>query len=264
MTNKITVLIATHKCYAMPDRHGVYLPIHVGAQGKTSIGYIGDNTGDNISDLNPYFCELTGLYWAWKNLDSDYVGLAHYRRHFTNQNVKYNETVDVNDVVLTREDMLEALSKVDIIVPKKRNYYIESLYSHYVHTFAAEHLDMTREIIEKYTPDYLSAYDKTMKQRSGYMFNMFIMSREKVDAYCEWLFMILNELFKRLPHDNMTAFEARYPGRVSELLFNVWLNYHQYEIVEKPFLYFDKVNWLVKGTAFLKAKFFGKKYDKSF
>ena len=49
---------------------------------KKLIGYQPDNIGDNISSKNPSFCELTGLYWAWKNLDNEYLGLAHYRRHF--------------------------------------------------------------------------------------------------------------------------------------------------------------------------------------
>ena len=82
MKKNIEVIIATHKEYKMPN-DDMYLPLHVGAEGKKDIGYTKDNTGDNISQKNPFFCELTGLYWAWKNLDSDYVGLAHYRRHFS-------------------------------------------------------------------------------------------------------------------------------------------------------------------------------------
>ena len=93
MENKATIIIATHKKYQMPADK-MYLPVHVGAEGKKDsdgndldLGYVKDNTGDNISLKNPSFCELTGLYWAWKNVDSDYVGLAHYRRHFSEQEV---------------------------------------------------------------------------------------------------------------------------------------------------------------------------------
>ena len=86
----IKIIVATHKKYWMPS-DGIYLPVHVGAEGKfddkgepLDLGYTKDNTGDNISDKNKQFCELTGLYWAWKNLgEADYIGLAHYRRHFT-------------------------------------------------------------------------------------------------------------------------------------------------------------------------------------
>ena len=64
----------------------VYLPVHVGKEGKEDIGFIGDNTGDNISTKNANYCELTGLYWAWKNISADYIGLCHYRRYFTRTN----------------------------------------------------------------------------------------------------------------------------------------------------------------------------------
>ena len=78
----IKVIIAAHKKYRMP-KDKLYLPIHAGAEGKDDIGFKKDNTGKNISKKNPFFCELTALYWAWKNLDADYIGLVHYRRHLT-------------------------------------------------------------------------------------------------------------------------------------------------------------------------------------
>ena len=66
----------------MPEDE-MYIPLQVGTEGKKSLYYEKDNMGDNISFKNPFFCELTGLYWAWKNLNADYIGLSHYRRHFT-------------------------------------------------------------------------------------------------------------------------------------------------------------------------------------
>lgn len=75
----IKIIIATHKQHFMPS-DDMYLPLHVGKSGKEELGYQGDDTGDNISAKNPNFCELTGLYWAWKNLPNDYLGLIHYRR----------------------------------------------------------------------------------------------------------------------------------------------------------------------------------------
>ena len=80
----IKIIVAAHKKYRMPADQ-CYLPLHVGKKGKADLGYQGDDVGDNISEKNPYYCELTGLYWAWKNLDADYIGLAHYRRHFANR-----------------------------------------------------------------------------------------------------------------------------------------------------------------------------------
>ena len=100
----VKIIVATHKTYPMPNDK-MYFPIQVGAEGKNNLGYQADNTGDNISKKNPYFCELTGLYWAWKNLDADYIGLAHYRRHFKGKNKSKNKF----DMVL-KENELEGES----------------------------------------------------------------------------------------------------------------------------------------------------------
>ncbi len=112
----VKIIIATHKKYRMPDDE-MYVPVQVGAEGKDDLGYTRDNTGDNISSLNPQFCELTGLYWAWKNLDADYVGLAHYRRHFRGK----KKTKDPFDCVLTSKEAEELLKeeKEEYIIPLK-------------------------------------------------------------------------------------------------------------------------------------------------
>ena len=105
----IKILVATHKKYKMPSDTNMYLPIHVGCEGKKNLGFQGDNSGENISDLNPYYCELTGLFWAWKNLDCDYLGLVHYRRYFTKMTKKYNESINIDDVILNRYEIEELL-----------------------------------------------------------------------------------------------------------------------------------------------------------
>ena len=248
----------------MPKDTNMYLPLHVGCEGKVNLGYVGDNTGDNISKLNPYYCELTGLYWAWKNLDCDYLGLVHYRRYFTDKSLSYDDDIKIDDVILSQNDVESLLDEADVIVPKKRKYYIETLYSHYAHTFDGSHLDKTRKIISEISPEYLESYDKVMKQRSGYMFNMFIMKKELVDDYLSWLFPILDKLYEVIDMSDYTPFEARLYGRISELLFNVWLNKKNIRSKEVPFMYMEKVKLWNKGLSFLQSKFLGKKYGKSF
>lgn len=259
----IKIIVATHKAFDMPH-DAMYMPIHVGKKGKHDIGYVGDDSGDNISHLNPYYSELTGLYWAWKNLECDYLGLVHYRRYLTPRKVSYTENMNMNEVILSHQDVDTLLDTCDVIVPQKRRYYIETLYSHYAHTHDANHLDQTRRIIEKQAPEYLESYDTVMKQRSGYMFNMFVMKKELVDDYLSWLFPILETLQQRLDITDYSAFDARLFGRVSERLFNVWLHQKGLSVKEIPFVYMEKINKWQKVTAFLKAKFFGQKYGKSF
>lgn len=262
------IIIASHKKYDMP-KDCIYLPLHVGCEGKESLGYQGDNIGDNISLKNSAFCELTGLYWGWKNLECDYIGLVHYRRHFTVHTQHYCRKHPKMECVLSERELDKLVSKYQIILPKKRKYYIETLYSHYSHTHYSEQLDVTRKIIGKKYPEYLYSFDKTMNQRSGYMFNMYIMEKRLSDAYCEWLFDILFELEKEIDMPELSQFQGRFYGRVSEIIFNCWLNYQleknpNLKVKEIGCLHMEKINWLKKGTAFLKAKFGHKKYEGSF
>ena len=270
--NRISVIIAVHKPYEMPA-DDMYVPLHVGAEGKTDnngepldLGFIKDNTGDNISYLNPCFCELTGLYWAWKNLDSDYIGLVHYRRHFG-----HKDRDNALNGVLIYKEIEPFLGKIKLFVPKKRRYFIESLYNHYKHTHYIEQLDTAKQIMSEKYPDYIPYFNKVVKRTYGYMFNMMIMRRELLDEYCSWLFDILFELEKRMDTKDLSAFQSRFYGRISEIIFNVWLDkklstgeLRPEEVKELPFIYVEKVNWREKGSAFLKAKFLHKKYEKSF
>ena len=260
----IKVIVATHKKYQMPTDN-MYLPLQVGAEGKEHIeNYIQDNSGENISKLNPYFCELTGLYWAWKNLNADYIGLVHYRRYFINTKRHYKTENEKFKNVLTLEEANKILNKVDVILPKKRKYYIENLYDHYKHTMYIEPLDETRKIIEEKFPEYIDEFDKLHKRTSAHMFNMFIMKKEILEKYCKWLFDILFELEKRIDESKYDAFHSRFYGRVSELLLDVWIEKNGLIYKEIPIIDIQNINWWKKGTSFLKAKFAGKKYDKSF
>ena len=101
--SNIKIIVATHKKYEMPQ-DDMYLPLHVGAINKEDIGYQKDCFGNNISLKNSSYCELTGLYWAWNNLDADYIGLAHYRRHFSRRSFLYRVIHKKKDSILTKKE----------------------------------------------------------------------------------------------------------------------------------------------------------------
>ena len=261
----VKILIATHKQYFVP-KDNIYLPIHVGADSnKNKTTFIDDNTGENISNKNPYFCELTGLYWAWKNLKGvDYVGLVHYRRYFTMSKKKYKTEEEKFKHVLTTEEADKLLENNNIILPKLRKYYIENLYNHYKHTMYIEPLDIAGQIIIEKYQQYYDEFEKLHKRTSAHMFNMLIMKKEILNDYCTWLFDILFELEKRIDISQYDAFHARFFGRVSELLLDVWINTNNISYEEVKVIDMENINWWKKGLAFLQAKFFGKKYGKSF
>ena len=90
------------------------------------------------------------------------------------------------------------------------------------------------------------------------------MKKEILNDYCSWLFDILFELEKRVDVSQYDAFHSRFYGRVSELLLDVWINKNGIKYEEVKVIDMQNVNWFKKGTSFLKAKFTGKKYEKSF
>ncbi|MBQ8908194.1 MAG: DUF4422 domain-containing protein [Clostridia bacterium] len=255
------ILVVTHKEYPMPEE-GAYTPILVGGQEHLPEGYIRDNTGDNIAAKNPFFCELTALYYAWKNVEADNLGLVHYRRHLHGK-APFPVGKRKNRV-LTAEEAEALLEKHDFILPKKRNYYIETLYSHYAHTMYVEPLDEAGKIIAELCPLYSPAFEQLKKRRSAHMFNMFVAKKAAADAYCAWLFPILFELEKRIDTSQYTPFHARFFGRVSELLLDVYIITNGISYTEVGLENIEPVNWWKKGTSFLKAKFKKEKYGKSF
>ena len=236
----------------MPE-DDVYLPVHVGREGKADIGYIGDNTGENISNKNANYCELTGLYWAWKNLEADYIGLCHYRRYFTRSNPR--NCAKKKAAILRKKEYEEILKTTPIIVPDKRRYYIETMRSHYDHSHYAKDLEMMENVIKEIYPEYADALKKVMNRTWAHMFNMFVMRRDYFDDYCTWMFRILEEVEKRTDITNYNAVEARIYGYLSELLLDVWLEKNSYKYHEQNVSFLEPQNWLKKGGLFLKRKF---------
>lgn len=253
---KIKMLVATHKKYDIPS-YNIYLPVHVGREGKEDLGYQGDNQGDNISDKNSNYCELTGLYWAWKNLDCDIIGLSHYRRHFTMKSkseIKNNKDNKM-DLVINNDEILSLLKGCDIIVPKKRNYYIETIWSHYEHAHKIKDLIETKNIIKEKYSEYIDSFDKVMNGKTLHLYNMFIMSKEDFDSYCEWLFDILFELESRTDLSEYDAYQSRIYGFISERLFNVWILHNKKQLKEINVVNIEGIKWMPKILNFIKRKF---------
>lgn len=285
----ICVAVAAHKPYRMPT-DPMYMPMQVGKALHPDVNlgpqFTPDNSSDNISDQNAYFSELTALYWMWKNCHNKYKGLVHYRRHFASKSrrgagILHHErqqwqhrqlsstsasgpSPDRFSRIVGRQEVSRLLDTTDIILPKKRHYYIETIRSHYSHTMYVEQLDETRAILVEKYPTFVPAFDQVMNARNAHLFNMFIMRADKFDEYCAFLFPILFELESRLDPAQYDGFHARYVGRVSERLLDVWLKTHRYSYAELPVMSPEPVNWWKKGTAFLTAKFTGKKYGSSF
>lgn len=250
----IKIIVATHKPYTMPEDRSLYLPVHAGHCGKQDIGYLGDDTGDNISEKNWYYSELTAIYWAWKNVKADAVGVSHYRRHFTRKCYFERLIKGKWNCILTQQEAENLLADNDIIVARRRNYLIETNRSHWNNGHNPDEILLMRTIIEERCPEYLMAYDIMWERRWAHMFNMFIMRRNKFDEFCQWCFDIMFEFEKRVDMSNYETKEKR--AFIDERLLDVWLIKNNYFYKEVDVMYMEKQHWIKKIWMFLMRKFF--------
>lgn len=250
---KVKVIVATHKNVAMPT-DPLYLPVFVGKDLHHDVNHTfqGDNTGDNISKENAHYNELTAIYWGWKNLDVDALGLVHYRRYLS-----LNKKKSLN-AILSEQQTEKLLNQYDIILPQKRNYYIETNESHYLHAHEHEPFNVMRQVIQQEYPEYEDAFETVMKRTWAHMFNMFIMKKQPLNKYLTWLFAVLHKVEERIDISSYSPYEQRVYGFLSELLLDVWLIKHpQYKTHDVKYVFMEHTNWLVKGGNFIKRKIVG-------
>ncbi|MDO5138476.1 MAG: DUF4422 domain-containing protein [Oscillospiraceae bacterium] len=240
---KTKILVAAHKEYTFPD-YPCYIPVNAGAYYHPDLPYLSDAEGDNISIKNKNFCELTVMYWAWKNLDADYYGLCHYRRYFKG---KHGPASD--------GELSKWISKYDIVLPKQRNYLIETNYSQYAHAHNPKDLITTKELLAEKYPEMLTSWDAVMSRTHGHRFNMFIMKKNLFFNYCEWIFPLLFELENRMDISAYSDYEARVFGFIAERLLDVWMEHNNMQYYEAGVHETEHVNWLKKGTLFILRKF---------
>lgn len=234
--NNIKVLIATHKKFEAIVSEEIYVPMFVGAAlNNNDIKYIKDNTGDNISAKNRNYCELTALYWLWKNDNSRIKGLCHYRRYFFNYGKR------TQDTIINSEYIQKILKKHDAIIPYPYTHKGISNWDYYFKKGAGRECDLRslRSVIENKFSEYLNDFDKIMKQEYASYFNMIITRSEIYDEYMEWLFEIFDLLEKKVCLDDYSIQEKRIYGYMSELLMNVWICHNKINI---QYMCVDQVN----------------------
>jgi hypothetical protein len=216
---KVKILIVTHKDISLPkDR--VYFPIKVGKKDTIYNSILRDDTGENISDKNSYFSELTAIYWAWKNsfFDCEYAGISHYRRYFSG-------SYEFENISIFCEKDESLLGDFDIVVPKKRIYNFINVYRAYSLTHYGKDMDMVKDVLQRKHPDYMDSFRYVMSNRSLHLYNMFIMRRELFDEYCSWLFDILFEVEKAIDLSSYSPYQKRVFGFLSERLINIWIDH---------------------------------------
>lgn len=217
------IYIATHKKFS-PPLFPEYYPLLVGAEKNRILEYSGDNTGENISNKNKNFCELTGVYWIWKNVNDNYKGLVHYRRYFS---------CGFGSKKIIREDEVKKiLKKYDVILPfrKKLSTSVKEQYCN--KSGFEKDLKHVENAIKALYPEYLETFCSVIEGNETYFYNMLISSQEIFDGYCEWLFNILFEVEKHVDLLGYNDYQKRIFGFLSERLLTVYFKYNTYSIYE--------------------------------
>ena len=219
-TDNTDIFICMHHKYDIPVKNDVYKLISCG--GNDIEGAILDNTGDNISHLNGCYCELTGIYWVWKNWElKDYVGFCHYRRYFEFM----DNLPSLNDI------------DADIIITEPLDLHVSN-FNYYDVNHNAKDFSLVIDIAENkfgvYSDEFVAG--QYMSAR-----NMFIMNKELFNEYCEFLFGVLDEYCKIKGIKSMVdvycqvlndkdygdptkyKYQSRITGFLAERLMNIWI-----------------------------------------
>lgn len=247
----VQVFIATHKDYAFPQLPG-YVPIFTGsAFGRYPAGILRDDTGVNISHLNKNFCELTALYWMWKNCTADIQGLVHYRRYLYDCCRADWNIGHLGKSILDPDRLPELLpSDRHLILPqpqgvgRRRRLMGFKTRLTVVEHYALDHIarDWLRleETVKKVCPEYHADFIRVARAKKMCFYNIFIARRAFVHHYCDWLFNILFEMSKQTELEQYDAYQQRVFGFLAERLLNVYIRHHR-----------DRLNILYLQTTFL-------------
>lgn len=197
---------------------------------------IKDNLGINISDKNKYYAELTGHYWVWKNFlqttDAEYIGFCHYRRFF-DFNMTQMPNIPFMPILTndfeklfsqySEENILKRIEGYDIVLPHRFKFENEIL-TQYIEYHNPRDLSIALDLIKEMYPDYFLPTLKFISSKEMYPCLQFIMKKELLSEYFEWIFTFLNILEQRINWENYTEYmDVRTPAYIAERFFNVWL-----------------------------------------
>ena len=269
--------VAFHKKF-FSYKDDVIVPIHVGSKGsRENLEYLKDSSGDNISEKNKNFCELTGIYWMWKNVDASFYGMMHNRRYLSLENnlgyklkrilyifsrlfylkpiINLLDMRELFQIKISDEKLMEQkikrmskkitseMQEYDVILPKKE-IFNKSVYLQYKKAHIVEHLDKLLEIIKEDHEEIYPYYKKRIKKGNKiYPLNVFIMKKEYFFEYSQFIFDVLFKLEKKIKIPSDT-YQMRVFGFLSERMMLPFIEYlkdkKNINVKEGVILYLDR------------------------
>lgn len=215
------IYIVTHKPAALPELEG-YQPIQVGGAAEAFPGCIRDDTGDNIADRNPSFCELTALYWIWKNASDPYKGLVHYRRYFGRRRFSSR----AGDIC-RYDELVDMLERCDILAAIPARYHVNARDQLLMECCTRQTFDALEDVVGATDPDCLRDFRDFFSGNRAAQYNMMFCRGGLFDEYCAWLFPILFGLEAVVDLSAADDYRRRLFGFLSERLLNVWIRHRK-------------------------------------
>lgn len=169
------------------------------------VAFTTDHAGENISEKNRQFCELTALYWIWKHDNAKYIGLSHYRRRFQMDEQEAD--------MLVRSDVDAVLTVPVINFPDVRSQYEKD--------HDGRDWDIMIQAILELAPEYRKAAELVQNGIYYYAYNMFIARKELLNTFCSWLFPILFYCEKKIGQKD-DDYQNRYIGFLAERLLTIF------------------------------------------
>lgn len=267
----IKIAVACHKPSELPN-NSIYCPVQVGsAIAKTRMsGMRHDDEGENISDKNASYCELTAQYWAWKNLSADYLGLCHYRRYLTfpEGNYELDERRQIQAGILDEYNMkrfglldeslmhaviedndcvvgeLEDVSGLNTPRGKQKTAY-QHWAAHDRDLINVHDLDRLIELVDELYPQYSEDMHEYLSGKLFLGYNCFVMRSELFDQLCSFEFDVLEKLEGQVELVNYNQMRTRIFGFMAEILYSVFI-YHLektgHRVKHVPLVYFNETD----------------------
>ena len=190
-------------------------------------GFVFDNNGDNISNLNWVLGDLTATYWIWKNSTYDFVGTSQYRRFW--------------------DDSISTLSfEKNTLYVQEPRILDDTLKNQYIGSHGELGLNLLDELALKnkivLTTEML---EKTYSLRYLYSCNMFIAHKPTYDNFCKIVFDIVFELYNSYEDiiKKLDPYNRRMPAFLAERIITALVVNKEYFF---PELNIVPLKWSVK------------------
>ena len=187
-----------------------------------------EKNGENISNLNKYYAQLTMYYWIWKNKltkfeQDDFIGSCEHRLLWLNKlYLKKQKRIFTNlyENLLNKNN--EAFKNKDIIIPQDILYKNKTLFQDFSDCHGK---NLINEIIKFLPLEERKPFENHLNQNILYMGNMFVTKKKYFEEYCEVIFPWIDKCYKYCMERNLcNGYNIRLPVFIAERFSSYWMS----------------------------------------